>query len=144
MCLVERSGFGLNALLGPALWSQPRPAVVRPILLDELSQVSWEATARKVGKVSMTSEVLHGGDHLVVVHEDQQRNPIALSDARATLDRPSEAKSLRGSLIVRVRSENADAVPGARRSSIEIYESIGLQLPLNCLGGVVSPACHQE
>src|SRR3546814_18496681 len=92
----------------------------------------------------MTSEVLHGGDHLVVVHEDQQRNPIALSDARATLDRPSEAKSLRGSLIVRVRSENADAVPGARRSRIEIYESIGLPLPLNGLGGVVSPECHQD
>src|SRR3546814_16097038 len=108
MCLVERSGFGLNALLGPALWSQPRPAVVRPILLDELSQVSWEATARKVGKVSMTSEVLQGGDHLVVVHEEPQRNPIALSDARTTPTRPSKAMSLRANRIRRVRHANAD------------------------------------
>src|SRR3546814_7591607 len=96
MCLVCRTSVCFTSCVGPAVLSQPPPAAVRPILLDELSLVSWEATARKVGKVSMSSGVLHGGDHLVVVHEEQQRNPIALSYARTSLDRPSEDKSLRG------------------------------------------------
>src|SRR3546814_15178068 len=105
------------------MWSQQRPAAVRPILLDELSLVSWEATARKVGKVSMTSGVLHGGEHLVVVHEEQQRYPIALSSTRTALDRPSHAKRLRGVPIVRVLCENADTVQRATSHSDAKYKS---------------------
>ena len=57
MCLVERSGSGLNALLGPVPWDQLRPAVSSPGPEDKLRLLVWEAATGQRRKVALIPRV---------------------------------------------------------------------------------------